>query len=75
MPVGWIDKGKDMAQTQEANDRAERLARCLGFFASVIKAGEPWTDACEAAYQEALYGEVGEERRRSSQEATSRVRS
>lgn len=28
--------------------------RCLGFFASVIKSGEPWTSVCEHEYSEAL---------------------
>lgn len=30
------------------------LRRCLGFFASVIKSGEPWTETCEREYREAL---------------------
>lgn len=34
-----------------------KLRECLGFFASVIKSGEPWTDTCEAKYREALAGE------------------
>jgi hypothetical protein len=27
-----------------------KLRRCLGFFASVIKSGEPWTDTCQNEY-------------------------
>lgn len=34
--------------------REQRLERCLGFFASVIKSGEPWTATCEAEYRAAL---------------------
>lgn len=30
-----------------------RLTECLAFFASVIKSGEPWTDACQAEYDKA----------------------
>src|SRR4051794_33592388 len=32
----------------------QRLRRCLGFFASVIKSGEPWTETCQREYDEAL---------------------
>lgn len=35
---------------------AERLIQTIGFFASVIKSGEPWTDACETAYVDAREG-------------------
>lgn len=31
-----------------------RLRECLGFFASVIKSGEPWTQTCQEAYDKAL---------------------
>ncbi|MGI4943678.1 MAG: hypothetical protein ACRYHQ_24455 [Janthinobacterium lividum] len=34
-------------------DRNARLARCLGFFASVIKSGEAWSPACQEMYDEA----------------------
>jgi len=34
-------------------ERVMRLERCLGFFASVIKSGEPWTDACQREYDAA----------------------
>ncbi len=33
--------------------REQRLAECLGFFASVIKSGEPWTETCQQAYDAA----------------------
>jgi hypothetical protein len=38
----------------EARAKIERQAKCLGFFASVIKSGEPWKDACEIEYRAAL---------------------
>jgi hypothetical protein len=34
--------------------REQKLERCLGFFASVIKSGEPWTETCEWEFREAL---------------------
>jgi hypothetical protein len=36
------------------SDREISLARCLGFFASVIKSGEGWSEQCETAYSAAL---------------------
>jgi len=30
--------------------------RTVGFFASVIKSGEPWTEDCETAYADARKG-------------------
>jgi hypothetical protein len=54
----------------EASLRAELAAarRCLAFFASVIKSGEPWTATCQAEYdaavasqQSAQVGEQGKE--------------
>ena len=30
------------------------ISRCLGFFASAIKSGEPWTDTCQREYDTAL---------------------
>ena len=44
------------AETQAEN---ERLRRCLGFFASVSKGGEPWTATCQQEYDAARKG--GEE--------------
>lgn len=38
----------------DAIKRIEALRECLGFFASVIKSGEPWTDACQAKYDALL---------------------
>jgi hypothetical protein len=32
----------------------ESVTRCLNFFASAIRSGEPWTEACEREYQAAL---------------------
>lgn len=32
----------------------EKMRQTLTFFRSVIKCGEPWTQACEDAYQAAL---------------------
>ncbi len=34
--------------------RADRCRATVGFFASVIKSGEPWTEHCEKALREAL---------------------
>jgi len=34
----------------------ESLMRTVGFFASVIKSGEPWTEDCETAYADARKG-------------------
>jgi len=36
--------------------RVAELERCLAFFASVIKSGEPWTETCEAEYRKAVPG-------------------
>lgn len=33
------------------------LKKCLGFFVSVIKSGEPWTQTCQREYDKALNGE------------------
>lgn len=44
-----------------ARHKVDRLARCLGFFASVIKSGEPWTQTCEREYQSALREEMAAE--------------
>lgn len=30
------------------------VSRCLGFFASVIKSGEPWTETCQREYDAAI---------------------
>ena len=49
---------------REVRDKDGRIAdlerqlaearRCLGFFASVIKSGEPWTNTCQREYDKAL---------------------
>lgn len=33
---------------------ADRLLRCLSFFATTIKAGERWSETCEREYDQAL---------------------
>lgn len=44
-----------MLNEYEKRKRAtEALAQTVGFFASVIKSGEPWTEACEKAYAHIL---------------------
>ena len=35
-----------------------RLRRCLGFFASVIKSGESWSDTCQSEYDEAIRSDI-----------------
>lgn len=44
-----LDEDEAAAKAREAKLRA-----CLGFFASVIKSGEPWTATCEERYRAAL---------------------
>jgi hypothetical protein len=39
---------------ERAVGQIERLRHCLGFFSSVIKSGEPWTETCEREYKQAL---------------------
>ena len=34
--------------------RVAMLERCVAFFASVIKSGEPWSETCEAEYRKAV---------------------
>lgn len=43
-----------MTATATEQTAADALATCLGFFASVIKSGEPWTETCEREYRAAL---------------------
>lgn len=45
---------RQQAALESAEQQIFRLHRCLGFFASVIKSGEPWTATCESEYQAAL---------------------
>ncbi|MFC6790555.1 hypothetical protein ACFQE0_13660 [Methylobacterium komagatae] len=35
------------------------VSECLGFFASVIKSGEPWTETCEEMYAKAKAAMAG----------------
>lgn len=39
-------------ELETANGRVERLEKCVAFFSSVIKSGEPWTDACQRALED-----------------------
>lgn len=39
---------------REPSAQVAKLKECLGFFASVIKSGEPWTATCERMYRDAL---------------------
>jgi len=43
---------RDLAIETLAAESAAK-SRCLGFFASVIKSGEPWTDTCQKEYEAA----------------------
>lgn len=38
----------------EQRQQIADLKRCLGFFASVIKSGEPWTETCQQEYDKAM---------------------
>lgn len=53
-----IDRMRELAsgyleEVKRLSAENARLRTCLGFFASVIKCGEPWTDTCEAEYRKA----------------------
>lgn len=37
-----------------AGEATAKAQRCLGFFASVIKSGESWTDTCQREYEAAI---------------------
>ena len=50
------------AELAAVKAREAKLRACLGFFASVIKSGEPWTATCEQRYRAALAGETPCER-------------
>ena len=39
-----------LAEFDAASAENGYLRKCIGFFASVIKSGETWTDQCEAEY-------------------------
>jgi hypothetical protein len=65
----WVGDGVDRRVYEDALDiiqeqaaeirRLEFVSRqrgkCLGFFASVIKSGENWTDTCETEFYNAMY--------------------
>jgi|SRR5580693_1235653 hypothetical protein len=46
----------DVDLTTRLQNQNALLRHCLGFFASVIKSGEPWTDVCEKEYRAAMNG-------------------
>ena len=55
--MGRISTSEDDAKMiVERLNATDRLIQTIGFFASVIKSGEPWTDACETAYADAREG-------------------
>ncbi len=45
---------RELVDARAAQAQIDKLRRCLGFFASVIKSGESWTDTCEQEYRAAL---------------------
>lgn len=45
---------QDLQQLEQWKNWIARLRQCLGFFASVIKSGESWTETCEKEYRAAL---------------------
>lgn len=53
-PYALVDALDSLADRTVERDNLirerDRLARCLGFFASVIKSGEPWTEDCQREY-------------------------
>jgi hypothetical protein len=44
----------DNTLSDKYKEENQRLRRCLGFFASVIKSGETWTETCQREYDAAL---------------------
>lgn len=38
----------------EVLDQIHKLKKTVGFFASVIKSGEPWTESCQSSFNEAF---------------------
>jgi hypothetical protein len=51
--VERLERKSDDPIRSEAAAEISRLRRTIAFFASVIKAGEPWTEACEREYDRA----------------------
>lgn len=45
---------KAHGELQRASLMIERLRCTIGFFASVIKSGEEWSDDCQLAYDKAM---------------------
>lgn len=49
-PADWREDAIELAKENSALRAELKVAHItVGFFASVIKSGEPWTDACQAA--------------------------
>ena len=44
------------AELETLKKATDEMRECLGFFASVIKSGEPWTETCEKAIADILEG-------------------
>jgi len=42
------------SQNEKLKVKLTELKECVSFFASVIKAGEPWTETCQTRHDEAL---------------------
>jgi hypothetical protein len=49
-----IDRLRAAAGGDNGGDELKRMRGCIGFFASVIKSGEPWTATCQREYDNAL---------------------
>ena len=43
-----------IAEILQLRSKVYRMQTALGFFSSVIKSGEPWTETCEREYRAAL---------------------
>jgi len=56
---GDLTKERDdlVAEVISLQSKLENGRKAVGFFASVIKSGEPWSEACEQALREALSDE------------------
>lgn len=48
----WNDQYA-LKRVKELEEQNARLSECLGFFASVIKSGESWTETCQREYDKA----------------------
>ena len=47
-----------MGERDEALKRGKAMCKALAFASSVIKSGDPWTEACESIIGTALRGEA-----------------